>query len=447
MSFTGTATRWKKAANRILSLLARPVRTAAHGKAGLVLQPYRGYGSRSEVFLIGRVFRQSRPQHGGPARKDLIVTHLRDIGRRVARRAVADAVITARFCGAECRVATDRDGYFRVHLRPRDPPPSDRAWQAMELVLEQPDPVRAHAEIFIPPEHSRYVVISDIDDTVMYTGVANKLKMLWRLFVQTAESRVAFPGVAALYRALHLGVSGDERNAMLYVSRAPWGIYDILEEFFAAHRIPVGPVLFLREWGISWKRPLPRRATDHKQELIGNMLRLYSDLPFVLIGDSGQHDPEVYRHVVEEHPGRVIAVFIRDVSSRDARRRQEIEELAVAVTAAGSSLLLSADSFAMAEHAANLGLIAREALPVVRSEMARAAAADGGDTYGVAATFDVNAAAACADNEAAAAKAGQPPAGAAAAHDQEEQVSSLTIGRPIAKPSRFSMSSKDLAGR
>ena len=39
---------------------------------------------------------------------------------------------------------------------------------------------------------------------------------------------------------------------MLYVSRAPWGIYDILEDFFQHHDIPAGPILFLREWGISW---------------------------------------------------------------------------------------------------------------------------------------------------------------------------------------------------
>ena len=40
---------------------------------------------------------------------------------------------------------------------------------------------------------------------------------------------------------------------MLYVSRAPWGIYEILEEFFRRHDIPVGPILFLREWGLSWR--------------------------------------------------------------------------------------------------------------------------------------------------------------------------------------------------
>jgi phosphatidate phosphatase APP1 len=154
---------------------------------------------------------------------------------------------------------------------------------------------------------------------------------------------------------------------MLYVSRAPWGIYDVLDEFFDLHGIPVGPVLFLREWGISWRSPLPRKAADHKQELIRNMLELYSDVPFVLIGDSGQHDPEVYRQIVEEHPGRVLAVYIRNVS-RAPRRIAEIEELAVAVAAAGSSLVLAADSLTMARHAADLGLVPESSIPQVAGE-------------------------------------------------------------------------------
>ncbi len=358
MRSSGTLRRWGRAAKGMLSLVARPVRRA-QGQSGIVLEPYRGYGSRTEVFLIGRVFRQSHSEHS--TRDEHLLSQLRDIGRRLARRTIAGAVVTARFYGTEARVITDQDGYFRVHLQPRTKPSPHDLWHPMDLVLEEPQRVEAHGQIFIPPEQCRYVVISDIDDTIMHTGVANKLGMLWRLFVEGAQSRVAFPGVTALYRALHAGVSGQEANPILYVSRAPWGLYDVLDEFFDLHGIPVGPVLFLREWGVSWKSPLPRKAEAHKQDLIRAMLALYSDLPFVLIGDSGQHDPEVYRQIVEEHPGRVLAVYIRNVS-RDARRIVEIEGLAKTVAAAGSSLVLAADSVAMAEHAASLGLIGPQAV-------------------------------------------------------------------------------------
>jgi phosphatidate phosphatase APP1 len=191
--------------------------------------------------------------------------------------------------------------------------------------------------------------------------------MLWRLFVQGARSRVAFPGVAAFYKALHRGASGAELNPMLYVSRAPWSLYEVLDEFFNLHGIPVGPILFLREWGLSLRHPLPRRAKGHKLALIRHMLSLYSDLPFILIGDSGQRDPEIYAQLVREYPRRVLAIYIRNVS-RHPERPRAIEALAGEVVEAGSSLLLAADSFAMAEHAAGRGLISPEALSVIVEE-------------------------------------------------------------------------------
>ncbi|KAB1072462.1 App1 family protein [Methylobacterium planeticum] len=355
---------WRGAVFRALRLLTRPVRRA-QGEDGLVLEPYRGYGSTTEVFLIGRAFRQSRPDGAGESGSLRVL--LRDVRRRITRRPIRGAGITARFGGSEAAVTADRDGYFRIHLHPRAVPPSRDGWHAVDLTLAADPPVQARGQVFIPPPQCRCVVISDIDDTVMRTGVANKLKMLWRLFVADAASRVAFPGAAALYRALHAGAAGDAANPMLYVSRAPWGIYEMLTEFFRQHAIPEGPVLFLREWGLSWRHPLPRRAEDHKRDLIGHMLGLYADLPFVLIGDSGQHDPEVYARIVADHPGRVVAVYIRNVS-RDAARIREIERLAVSVTAARSSLVLAADSVAMAEHAAGLGLIAPEAVAAVAAE-------------------------------------------------------------------------------
>lgn len=349
----------------ILRLLARPARTD-HGRGGIVIMPYRGYGSRQDVFLMGRVFRQ--PSFGDSARSGLW-QDLADLLRRFLRRGIGDAAVVARFCGTEQRVATDRDGYFRLTLHPAVPPPSDRVWHDVALELADGDgqPTRVTASVFVPPIQARHVVISDIDDTVMFTGVANKLAMMWRLFFQGAKSRTAFPGISAFYRALHSGPSGQDGNPILYVSRGPWSLYEVLDRFFNMHRIPVGPILFLREWGLTLQRPLPKRAKHHKRDLIRTMLSLYDGMPFVLIGDSGQHDPEIYAEIVREFPGRVQAIYIRNVS-RKAARDDEIRALARRVVEQQSTLLLASDSQAMAEHAAEHGLISADALPEIAGE-------------------------------------------------------------------------------
>ncbi|MGV3483643.1 MAG: App1 family protein [Planctomycetaceae bacterium] len=360
----------KRALLRVVHLLARPVR-GDRGKGGVLIQPYRGYATRDEVYLMGRVFRQSgigASMRERSPRRDLL-----DVGRRLLRRGVGAAVLVARVGDAKDRFQADADGYFRVRLRTLKRLAGDQLWHRVELELVEPaesvggEGARVQGHVFVAPESARRVIISDIDDTVMYTGVVNKIMMVWRLFIQGPRSRVAFPGVASLYRALYHGASRKECNPMLYVSRAPWSIYEMLEEFFKLHRIPIGPILFLREWGISLQRPFPRRAEDHKLLLIRDMLDLYRDLPFVLIGDSGQHDPEVYTQIVHEHPGRVVAVYIRNVS-RSPDRIQAIEALAKEVLSAGSTLLLAADSFSIAEHAAELGLIPPESLAEVLRE-------------------------------------------------------------------------------
>jgi phosphatidate phosphatase APP1 len=329
------------------------------------VQAYRGYGSAQRVLLVGRVYQQ--PGSDRPARPSTrsLVGRFVDLGCWLLRWGLADATLRARFYDREQTVSTDRDGYFQICIELSQPPP-EGLWHDMTLELLAPAPIKAHGEIFIPPSGScSYGVISDIDDTIMATGVANKLKMMWRLFMQRAESRVAFPGVAAFLRALHQGPQGTSVNPMLYVSRAPWSIYEILEAFFRLHRIPIGPLLFLREWGLTLQNPLPRRAQDHKYALIRDMLALYDRLSFILIGDSGQHDPEVYAQVVREYPGRIAAIYIRTVGRIDSQRVHEFEALAHEVAASGSQLVLAADSTAMARHAATQGWITSEAASAV----------------------------------------------------------------------------------
>ncbi|WP_232825269.1 MULTISPECIES: phosphatase domain-containing protein [Salinicola] len=352
-------------AKKLVRLFTRPVRRDS-GRGGVVVHPFRGYGSQREAFIMGRVFRQPGRllawQEGGMM-QDVV-----DIARRVVRRGIAEARVDIRLGATHASVTTDRDGYFYAHIEITHTLPADAIWHTAKLqVISEEDAISTETEVYIPPASTDLIVISDIDDTVMYTGVANKLKMLYRLFVETADRRTAFPGVAALYRALYGGVEGNRKRPMLYVSRGPWSIYEMLEAFFNMNRIPVGPILFLREWGMTLKRPWPRKAEEHKSDVIRNMLALYEDLPFVLIGDSGQRDPEVYTEIVKAHPDRVRAIYIRKVDD-DPARDAAIAALAEELRQAGCELVLARDSVSMAEHARDKGLISEEGCEAVRAD-------------------------------------------------------------------------------
>ena len=96
------------------------------------------------------------------------------------------------------------------------------------------------------------------------------------------------------------------------------------------------------------------------------MLEFYPEMPFILIGDSGQEDPEIYAAFAQEFPERVLAVYIRNVSQNLARP-EAIRKLAEQVIDAGSALVLADDSVAIAKHAIEYKFIAPGALDNVRA--------------------------------------------------------------------------------
>ena len=183
-------------------------------------------------------------------------------------------------------------------------------------------------------------------------------RMIRALFLHNAHTRLPFPGVDSLYRALQAGPDGLGLNPIFYVSSSPWDLYDLLEEFMRVHRIPAGP-LFLRAWNFAPHKLLRMRHREHKLALVRNLLDTYPALKWVLIGDSGQHDPEIYREVVRRCPERIIAIYIRDASEadRDAAVRQIVSE----ARANGVEMVFVEHAVEAAEHAAGQGLIRKEA--------------------------------------------------------------------------------------
>jgi phosphatidate phosphatase APP1 len=328
-----------------------------------VILTYRGCGSATGAFAIGRVMR--RPLIDLGVRKDPAKRDAAQFFRRFFQRGLGGAVLKIRFGGVEETVTADRDGYFQIACHPNVQSPAVHGWTQAQIDLIAPAGAAASTviDIYQPPPSATFLVISDIDDTVMHTGVANTVSMLRCLFVEGADSREAFAGVSTFYRALQQGRNGDAGNPIAYVSRAPWSLYGVLQRVFQRERFPEQPILFLREWGLTLQSLLPRRAAQHKPELLRRVMAVYPDLPVILIGDSGQRDPEHYARIAEDHPGRVMAVYILNVSGE--HRRTSIEVIAQRLAAQNCSFLLASDSVAMARHAAGHGFIPAQALQAI----------------------------------------------------------------------------------
>ncbi|MBD0260917.1 MAG: DUF2183 domain-containing protein, partial [Cytophagales bacterium] len=217
----------------------------------------------------------------------------------------------------------------------------------------------------IPPAASQFGVISDVDDTILVSGVTNLLRMARLAFLNNARTRLPFAGVAAFYRALQSGPESTLFNPVFYVSSSPWNLYDLLVDFCAVQGIPKGPFM-LRDVGIDEDKFLSGTHAGHKAVQIEHILRVCHNLPFVLIGDSGQHDPEIYLQVLKDYPDRIRAIYIREVTRK--RRRTQITRLMAEAQALKVPMLLVKDTVEAAEHAATFGLIDPDAIPDIRAD-------------------------------------------------------------------------------
>ncbi|MDB5795208.1 MAG: Phosphatidate phosphatase [Noviherbaspirillum sp.] len=345
----------------------RQLKNLAFSEGPLLIIPYMGYGNAQRITLRGRVLEDEGfdTQH----RDDSAWNNLAELYKRLESDQVAGARVRARFQGIEQEALTDRGGYFSFEIAPAAPLTASGR-HAVELELASPvpagaAPIRASAEVLVPPATARFGVISDIDDTILWTNVTNKLNMMLMLARSNAHTRKPFKGVSAFYRALHEGVRGGENNPLFYVSSSPWHLYPPLVEFLRVQDIPLGP-LMLKELGMR-KLFGPGKHHSHKLDKIESILSFYPHLQFILIGDSGEQDPEIYAEVVRRHPRAVRAIYIRNVNP-DPSRIEAIDKLIEEVRTTGTQLIMVPDSEFAAAHAAGEGLIQPVGVAAVRSE-------------------------------------------------------------------------------
>ncbi|MDX1421067.1 MAG: phosphatase domain-containing protein [Rubricoccaceae bacterium] len=336
----------------------------------LQVLPYHGYGRPDRFRLKGRVLDDKRTDsEAGLSWWDNVRLTL----RRFESDEIPGAHLRLAYGETALETETDEDGYFDVAFRPEPAPDAHEPWHDVRITLLAPQdgpPATAVARVVVPPPDAEFGVISDVDDTVIRTGATNKLRFARVVLLNNATTRRVFPGVGAFYQALQEGPDGEGFNPTFYVSSSPWNLYRQFMGTFAHRDVPEGP-LFLKDFGIDPGKFIKSGHHAHKLDHIGRLLTFYRDLPFVLVGDSGQEDPEIYQQVVARHPGRIRAVFVRDVT--DPARDRAVRLIARDLAMRGVPMHLVSDTGEAARAAAALGLITPEAVARVDAATAEEA--------------------------------------------------------------------------
>lgn len=327
------------------------------------LVPHRGYGTSEWLRLQVRVLERSGVTPGSVG--DPWWRNVATATRRFVSTEVPGAVVRATVDGQTHEAVADVEGYVRFEI------PNNAAdatgWRTVDLGLVGPLGEGQHSctatgEVLVPDRGALIGVISDVDDTIMHTGLTETAGMLRTTFMLNASTRMPYPGVAAFYRALHEG--GDIARPIFFVSGSPWNLYDMIERFIALQDIPAGP-LFLKDWGIDEHKFIKEDTHAYKLDRITQLLETYPELDFVLIGDSGQEDPEIYADVITRFPERIAAVYIRDVT-RDPTRDDAVRALLDTLDKHDVPSAFGASTLNAATDAASRGLINTQNLDEIR---------------------------------------------------------------------------------
>jgi hypothetical protein len=175
-----------------------------------------------------------------------------------------------------------------------------------EAVMRRGDERTFSGEVFLL-EAAGLSIVSDIDDTVKVSEVRDRKALLANTFLR--EFR-AVPGMAEAYRAW-----AEAGASFHYVSASPWQLYEPLASFLRDGGFPAGSFhLKTFRWKDSSFFSLFASPEEYKKETIGKLLESYPRRRFILIGDSGEKDPEAYGALARKHPGQVERILIRDVT-------------------------------------------------------------------------------------------------------------------------------------
>ncbi|WP_299114417.1 phosphatase domain-containing protein [uncultured Winogradskyella sp.] len=328
-------------------------------KDPLQIIAFQGYGTDSHFYARGRALEDESI--------DLEDQHIWHLIVNTWKRFETDEIkkvgITITLPnGTILKGTTDNDGYYKVeaHLQVLKDITNEEGWLLFTLSYNDVNikrTIQNHnkfpGEILIPSTKAQFGVASDIDDTILHTGVVSTLKwkVIYNSVFKHAKNRIPLEGAAEFYHKLHKGVSGKNANPIFYVSHSPWNLYRYLELFLRQNNFPKGPIL-LR----SMSNLLKRKSQDEKpqkQKEILNLLKTYPNLPFILIGDSGEHDPDIYMEIAKEFPSRILAIYLRSV-----KHKKKMSRVRGLMKDFKTTEILMVESSAQAiEHAKNLGFI------------------------------------------------------------------------------------------
>lgn len=258
---------------------------------------YVGYGSPRWVRVLGRVLLQAPDRRTAP-RPEVVRGW-----RSFLTVPVRETEVVIEVDGRRTTSRTDRGGFIDVVV----PAELEPGWREVTIHADGAEPETAAIRVI--GDDASIGIVSDIDDTVMVTALPRPFLAAWNTFVLDEHARNPVPGMAVLYERL-TRTHGDA--PVVYLSTGAWNVAATLQRFLHRHLYPRGPLL-LTDWGPTPERWF-RSGAAHKRTSLARLAAEFPHVRWLLVGDDGQHDEQIYGDFARENAESVAGVAIRHLS-------------------------------------------------------------------------------------------------------------------------------------
>ncbi|KAA9393181.1 DUF2183 domain-containing protein [Kocuria coralli] len=268
-----------------------------------VMVAFDGYGSTTRVRILGRaLLKTTGPED--PTDED--ESSIRG-WRSFTSLPITFAHVDVNLGGKDFRLVADKGGVIDADLAISLEP------GVHEAHLRTEGSSWATSKVTVVEDGQRIGVVSDVDDTVMVTALPRPMLAAWNSFVLNEHARAPTPGMAVLMERLSRRYTGAP---FIYLSTGAWNVAPTLRRFLSRNAYPSGSLL-LTDWGPTTDRWF-RSGARHKVENLEHLAQNFPDIKWILIGDDGQHDPQIYGGFAQRYPEHVAAVVIRNLSTAEA---------------------------------------------------------------------------------------------------------------------------------
>ncbi|MEZ0368814.1 MAG: phosphatase domain-containing protein [Candidatus Sericytochromatia bacterium] len=276
---------------------------------------YTTYGTHAEVTIQGRVLEYADSPKA--CQKDSPATNLLRNLRALDSDEIPAVELNIHFNGKAYPAKTDKDGFFQISLKNQQGLQEGYHPVEVRLADGQDDrfsgaPGKGKVIIQTKSDH-RVGIVSDIDDTIQHTGVTDKAELINNFLFKNATTLSSIPGMAELLQAIDQRSDGSVDGDVHYISGSPITYFERIDDFMQQNDFPTGSI-DLMKMGFSKTDDAIFNQVDYKLGRIQKLFETYPQQKFVLFGDSGEKDPEIYRRIAQQYPDRVLAIYINNVS-------------------------------------------------------------------------------------------------------------------------------------